>query len=700
VNGQLSALEAEKLALIAKLDATQRSAATEAARLSGELLLARSVADEARGECRHLSAVADGRASEAAVGRTEVAAMSARLAQAATEAQAAREEAAAARAALQALQEHSSVEALQAERAQSRLANGVSAAMQMSQQVAAVQVQCEQSLEQVELLQQQLQTREAEMGAMRIALADAQLARSNADETVDRLSTLVEDYEEKLATAMFGAYGSDTQPGKSRANQKSGAGGGMAPSRAGSASSRVGDAARGASAEAIFTIVQPHGRPSSANTDRRVAEAQVQPRSSLPAVAPAPISTEDRFRPLVSGEPGCMVGPAAQNERQGALSNGHDACASQLLALSETLALPPCPTGRTQSACSSPLRSESSARIAARFTPVELQEMRGILLPKSKGALHARIRDLLPREIAAADDDAMKWAQKIVEDMHEHRTTIKLVFVYYAWHSVYRTERPVFALSMTQLRLLVKDIKASAEVITQLGTIIKKVKHAVDAEGIPPDSILFDELLEALIRIAAVQFRRSTMSLPERVAALFEQHVLPLAKRFSPDGFRQRIFHTEAVRAALDAYGRPLHELFKIVAFGYTNASGEFVDFRRRHTVSMAEFFAFLRRQDLITAKLTVAKSVNIFMASSFTEGPDTWEEWKWEMQYDQFLEALCRLALLMVSRQRFEILYTHCTPEVRTTRTDPWSRHAAAFQHCVVMVIMCTVSFAALRTL
>ena len=136
------------------------------------------------------------------------------------------------------------------------------------------------------------------------------------------------------------------------------------------------------------------------------------------------------------------------------------------------------------------------------------------------------------------------------------------------------------------------------------------------------------------------------------------------------------------------------------MAFGYTNASGEFVDFRRRHTVSMAEFFAFLRRQDLITAKLTVAKSVNIFMASSFTEGPDTWEEWKWEMQYDQFLEALCRLALLMASRQRFEILYTHCTPEVRTTLTDPWSRHAAAFQHCVVMVIICTVSFAALRTL
>ena len=724
MNGRLSALEAEKLALAAQLEATQRSAATAAARLSGELLLAQSVADEARGDSRHMAALADGRATEAAAERAEVAELSARLAQAARDTRAAHEEATEARAALRALQEHSSEEALQAARAQSRLANDVSVAMQMSEQISSVQRQCEESLTQVEVLQQQLQAREAEMHAMRSALSEAQLARSAADETVDRLSALVEDYEEKLATAMFGAYGSDAQPTKRRFKNNSGGGGGgggggTAPIRAGTSCSRVGapGPSREVGAEAIFTVVQPHSRLSTVEIDKQQKQLETQinalkslgegareddrrrldalhdqldrvkhadrrqpdaaarpqsaPRSSLPAVVPTPISTEDRFRPLVS-DSNTSVGPHEQAERWGAPSTGQEVCTSQLLALSETLArsneLSPRLTGRMHSARTSPPRSESSARstrIAGAYTQVELQEIRGILLPKSRDALHARIRDLVPREIAAVDEDTMKWARRIVEDMHEHRTTIKLVFVFYAWHSVYRTERPVFALSMTQLRLLIKDIKASAEVITQLGTIIKKVKHTVDVEGIPPDSVLFDEFLEALIRTAAVQFKRSTMSLPERVAAFFEQHLLPFAKRFTPDGFRQRVFQREDVRAALDAYGRPLHELFKIVAFGYTNGSGEFVDFKRRHSVSMAEFFAFLRRHDLITAKLTVAKSVNIFMASSYTEGPDSWEEWKWEMEFEQFQESLCRVALLMFSRQRFEILYTHCTSEV-----------------------------------
>jgi hypothetical protein len=66
------------------------------------------------------------------------------------------------------------------------------------------------------------------------------------------------------------------------------------------------------------------------------------------------------------------------------------------------------------------------------------------------------------------------------------------------------------------------------------------------------------------------------------------------------------------------------------------------------HTMNVKEFFMFLKQADLLDHRLSVPRAIEVFMQCNFApEDTDGWTDWDWELTFDEFEQAVVRLAVI-----------------------------------------------------
>merc|ERR1719453_2539257 len=82
---------------------------------------------------------------------------------------------------------------------------------------------------------------------------------------------------------------------------------------------------------------------------------------------------------------------------------------------------------------------------------------------------------------------------------------------------------------------------------------------------------------------------------------------------------------------------------------------------------TMGDFFMVLKDMGLVSTTLSVAKLTHIFFISNFEEDQETgWDDWEWEMSFDEFGEAIVRIAVLSAHPKAEDLdkLFSSAVPE------------------------------------
>ena len=69
------------------------------------------------------------------------------------------------------------------------------------------------------------------------------------------------------------------------------------------------------------------------------------------------------------------------------------------------------------------------------------------------------------------------------------------------------------------------------------------------------------------------------------------------------------------------------------------------------HSIDIKEFGMLLRSGKVIDQMFTNVRVCHVFIQANYEEDGGDWQDWDWEMEFSEFLEALARIAVLKVSK-------------------------------------------------
>jgi hypothetical protein len=93
------------------------------------------------------------------------------------------------------------------------------------------------------------------------------------------------------------------------------------------------------------------------------------------------------------------------------------------------------------------------------------------------------------------------------------------------------------------------------------------------------------------------------------------------------------------VQVALARHRSYLTEIYR------SFARGDIMSADTSDSLDVKEFGDILKAAKLIDRELTLLKACHIFIMANYEEESGVWDEWDWEMELDEFLEAMLRIA-------------------------------------------------------
>jgi hypothetical protein len=255
------------------------------------------------------------------------------------------------------------------------------------------------------------------------------------------------------------------------------------------------------------------------------------------------------------------------------------------------------------------------------------------------------IEDLLHPSYSLAD--RLRDKIRVFEELERWNGHIKLVFRYYLLHSMYKIDKRYFAVNSTQFHTFCVDCKLLPKAMQKDGMIFKTTNYVRKADGKPDMSAQLDnemflvEFCEALCRLAHASYEKGK-SLADKLAKFMKKYFVR-AQLFHLDEFRSQLYDTEPVMKLKMKYEPQLTELFK----WYLPKQMQRTQDMHGKCLNVTEFFIILKDSGWLGSKTSVAQSSRVFMESNYEVDDELgWHDWEWDMEYNEFVEAIFRTIL------------------------------------------------------
>jgi hypothetical protein len=269
------------------------------------------------------------------------------------------------------------------------------------------------------------------------------------------------------------------------------------------------------------------------------------------------------------------------------------------------------------------------------------------------------VNDMYPKSIPARD--VLMDEVDLMRLLSYYNSTIKMVFRHYICSFFSKNS---FAMNSTQFHQFVKDLRLHQDINHREGVIFKLVNQdihnrwsvkqqqkslsskdsSVESRAVQAiyqtkkgsdqggqTTMMIGEFAEALMRLAKAQFEKEQL-LSSCLELFMDKHFVPYAQVFVLDDFRIVVMQNEAIQAALSRFSDELHKVYAVTAMP-------------KKFITMNDFFSLIGDAGLIDSKLTLQTLGEIFMLSNFEEEDmDGWDDWEWNMEYDELVEALLRI--------------------------------------------------------
>jgi hypothetical protein len=165
----------------------------------------------------------------------------------------------------------------------------------------------------------------------------------------------------------------------------------------------------------------------------------------------------------------------------------------------------------------------------------------------------------------------------------------------------------------------------------------------------PDLEMLLSEFVEGIVRVGNAQYQTSAKWLHEKVHMFLTSNVVPHAKIFKPDNFRKAVVRNISVQEVLRTLLRPLSDLFERVSM--------LDEDDRYHSKSMnvKEFFLLLKQADILDDSVTVVRASHIFMLANYEEDDQSWRDWDWDLNFEEFQDVLVRVFLTRTGQGKLQ---------------------------------------------
>ena len=152
----------------------------------------------------------------------------------------------------------------------------------------------------------------------------------------------------------------------------------------------------------------------------------------------------------------------------------------------------------------------------------------------------------------------------------------------------------------------------------------------------PDDGLVLPEFVECIIRVAREQIPGKD-HLPKKVT-MFLQNVVRHCKIASRDA--TPLSNEAGVAKVVKKFGTKLKKVFEKYAEA-DKGDG------KRSTMSLKELYVLMKDANSMDAKFSIPKlAVAFIAANACSEAGDdgTWDEWDWELGYEEFVECVVRV--------------------------------------------------------
>lgn len=232
----------------------------------------------------------------------------------------------------------------------------------------------------------------------------------------------------------------------------------------------------------------------------------------------------------------------------------------------------------------------------------------------------------------------------VIEALNKHRVMIKDSFRTYASLALTQVNC-LDTMSVTEMRVFLKDNRCSQRVLSKLNgifTLSNRIDKAQDmsSKNDPGDSgageLVLAEFLECLVRLAREQIPGKD-HLPKKVA-MFLQSVARHSKVAARDA--AQVSAISDVQKVLKKQGPLLVKVYQ------KYCSQDRTD-DKLATMNLKELFQLMKDCQQMDTKFSISKLASAFIAANACAeaGDDgTWNDWDWELSFEEFIEALVRI--------------------------------------------------------
>ena len=262
-----------------------------------------------------------------------------------------------------------------------------------------------------------------------------------------------------------------------------------------------------------------------------------------------------------------------------------------------------------------------------------------------------KVSDILPQGNGYSETcQRLEDHCSLIEILNKNRILIKDLFRTYAALSISQIDM-LNTIQLDELKSFLKDNRCSQRALAKIGTIFQianrtNVDEPAEAQQLgsakleenPDNGLVLAEFIEVLVRVAREQHPGKD-HLPKKLG-MFMQNVMRHCKAATQNG--TPMMNDTSVAKVVKKHTKKLKQIF-----GKYSEADKMDGPQGMETMSLKELYAMMKDCAQMDSKFGIPKLASAFItANSVNEQGDdgTWNEWDWELDYEEFLEVIVRI--------------------------------------------------------